>query len=364
LSPLFFFSLISVCSCSYSVEGSSFRNVSDSEEVALYLAGKELPPNSPLLAIATEGTYWDFREKMNEDWNYYEDHSVKPIRVWREKWLHGEKHEICFYPFAGADFINAYDFYPHAVTYVLIGLEEAGGIPDLLRLSRRDLARGFDSMVEGYDYLIKWNFYMTLDMATNLDRSPIRGTFPHILSQMAWLGLNPGNIYRVDLDSTGSLKYTKLKKGQYCKSGAIDFTDGEGIKKQVIFLHLNLDNRSLGNSPLWREYLLSLAPAAGILKAASYLPPRNDFSIIRGICLSNMDVLVQDDTAIPYKYFKGYWDITLFGAYHGPHRLFPKYGQDDLMKAYSKAPYIPLEFRYGYRRPDDARTFMLIRRKS
>ncbi len=346
------------------VSGYLHGAASDAAEAGLYLSGKDLPPESPLLALTNKGTYPEFREKMKEDWNFYRDHSVRPIMAWREKWMPDEKHKVCFYPFAGADFINAYDFYPEARKYVLIGLETAGGVPDLLKLSAKELTGGFNSMIEGYDYLIHWNFYLTLDMATNLERSPLRGTFPHILSQMAWLGLVPEHVYSVSLSRKGELAYSELKTGQYCDSGAIDFTGPDGVKKEVIFLHLNLGNRTLGKNPLWRKYLLSLAPAAGIMKAASYLPPLDDFSIIRGICLSSMDVLVEDDSGIPYKYFNSNWDIILFGAYHGPHWRFPSFGQPELKEAYKKAPYIPLEFRYGYRRADDARTFMLIKKKS
>jgi hypothetical protein len=331
-------------------------------EAAKFFSGEELPAGSELKALTDNQDYVEFKKKMNGYWNYYEEKTVIPVRAWRDKWLKDENHAVCFYPFAGADFINAYDFYPNARTYVLIGLETAGGLPDMSKFSKNEMSRSLLKMIDGYDYLIYWNYYTTKDMALDLEKSPVRGVFPQMLAQMGWLGITPIAIYSVAVNNNGTLSETKLQNGEFCKSGAIEFLDGEGVKRQVIFLHLDLSNSPLSRETAWRKYLNGLGKTAGILKAASYLPHMDNFSIIRNICLSNMEVIVQDDSSIPYKYFGAGWKITLFGNYHEPHFLFPGFLQKDLKTAYEKAPEIPLDFEYSYRRKDHARNLMLITR--
>ncbi len=329
-------------------------------EAAKYFSGGDLPDDSQLKALTENDEYKTFKKEMNDYWNYYKEKTVLPIHAWREKWLKDENHSICFYPFAGADFINAHDFFPNAKTYILIGLETAGGIPDLLNMTKKDLDRSLLKMIAGYNYLIHWNFYTTHDMAVDLEKSPVRGIFPHILAQMGWLGLTPVAIYKADVDSDGKMLLSKITVGDYCQSGAIEFIDSDGVKKLLIFLHLDLSNPSLSKETAWRRYLTGLGKTSGIMKASSYLPHMAYFSIIRNICLSNMEVLVQDDTSIPYKYFDSSWKIILFGSYHEPHRLFPRYMQKDLKAAYDNSPRIPLDFDYGYRRKDHARNLMLV----
>ncbi len=353
--------LLTVLSCAFTDDNKTAIEYTPLE-AAKFFSGGELPEGSALRVLTDDENYIKFKKKMNDYWNYYESKTFQPVRSWREKWLKDENHSVCFYPFAGADFINAHDFFPGAKTYILIGLETAGGIPDLLNISKKDMDKSLLKMIAGYDYLIYWNYYTTKDMASDLEKSPIRGVFPHILAQMSWLGITPVALYKVDVQSDGSLSFIKLKNGEQCRSGAIEFLDSDGVKKQVIFLHLDLSNPSLSKEISWRKYLTGLGKTAGILKAASYLPHMDNFSIIRGISLTNMDVIVQDDSAIPYKYFGSDWKITLFGIYHEPHFLFRGFLQKDLRDAYEKAPKIPLDFEYSYRRKDHARNLMLIKK--
>jgi hypothetical protein len=332
-------------------------------DAARYFSGADLPEGSPLKPLTDTPDYTRFKKKMNAYWKYYDAKTVVPIHAWQQKWLKDENHSVCFYPFAGADFINAHNFFPNAKTYILIGLETAGGIPDILNISKADMEKALFKMIAGYDYLINWNYYTTKDMALDLEKSPVRGVFPHMLAQMGWLGLTPVALYSVDVDNDGKMAFTKIKNGEYCKCGAIEYIDADGVKKKVIFLHLDLSNPSLSKEPAWRKYLTGLGKTAGIMKAASYLPHMDNFSMIRDIALSEMEVIVQDDSSIPYKYFDSSWKITLFGLYHEPHHIFPGFLQKDLKEAYAKAPGNPIDFEYSYRRKDHARNLMLIIKK-
>jgi hypothetical protein len=75
---------------------------------------------------------------------------------------------------------------------------------------------------------------------------------------------------------------------------------------------------------------------------------KNYFSNIRSLILQKSSSVVQDDSAIPYRFFdKGAWDIRLYGAYSGPIDLFKVHLENDLKDAYARDSK-KLGFRLGY----------------
>ena len=74
------------------------------------------------------------------------------------------------------------------------------------------------------------------------------------------------------------------------------------------------------------------------------------------IILENSKLILQDDTGIPYGYFRpADWQVQLYGMYSRPDRPFKRQFQKDLAKAFrSPANVRPLGFSLGYgygRRP-------------
>ena len=62
-------------------------------------------------------------------------------------------------------------------------------------------------------------------------------------------------------------------------------------------------------------------PATTLIKSASYLLHDNQFSKTRALLLESADVVVQDDTGIPYRFLsQAPWQVKLYGQYHKPIR--------------------------------------------
>jgi hypothetical protein len=73
-----------------------------------------------------------------------------------------------------------------------------------------------------------------------------------------------------------------------------------------------------------------------MLKAASYLNSRDYFSKTRNYILKSSNMVVQDDSGIPYKYFiDGTWDVKLYGGYKKVIPLFSSRIQPDMVRAYA-----------------------------
>ncbi|MGB8960043.1 MAG: hypothetical protein WCC00_13620, partial [Candidatus Aminicenantales bacterium] len=88
------------------------------------------------------------------------------------------------------------------------------------------------------------------------------------------------------------------------------------------------------------------------VKSGSYLLHWNDFSTVRRFILDRSLFVLQDDTAVPYRFFKdGGWQVRLFGRYATPVKDFTNVEQPDLRKAYEDgaSSVSPLPFHFGYR---------------
>ena len=60
------------------------------------------------------------------------------------------------------------------------------------------------------------------------------------------------------------------------------------------------------------------------------------FSKVREFILASSDMIVQDDSGIPLRYFASEkWDSAFYGNYEGPIKLFANRYQDDLRLAYA-----------------------------
>lgn len=333
-------------------------------DTARFLAGKTVSRSSPLYRLTQTARHRRYGRRMRAYWNRYRRTTVRPIRAWRRRWLSEESREFCFYPFSGGDFINAYNFFPKAKTILMIGLEQAGRIPNFVRMPSWKRNKGYRMMVQGYRIFVRYNFYRTLGMRVFMDRSPFTGTIPHILSQMAWMGLKPVAAYAVGVRSGGKLTFRRIRDSRFRRRMAIDFLDKNGIRRRVIYLRLDMRNSSLRRKPRWRAYLRSLRGTSGFLKAATCLPPRHNYTIINRIMLRVMDVIVQSDSGIAYRHLKRNFKITLFGRYYRAHSLFPSWSQPQLRRAYRRAPYRRLPFKFSYDRPGGRRrNMMLVKRK-
>ncbi len=333
------------------------------KDLSLFLAGTNVSQESKLNNLKKMSEYPVFKKAMRDYCHHYNKILVRPLQAWQKKWIPHDNHDICFYPFAGADLINAYLIYPDAKTYILIGLEKGGGIPDLTKMSRTNIRKGMQMMVKGFSVFMKINFYRTIDMQWDLDHSTFIGTVPHILSQMGMFGLTPTAAYSVKMGSTGELEFTPLEAGKYSTSTALDFIDRHGEKKRVIYLKLDISDGSLSEKTNWSAWLENMGPCAGIMKAASFLLHMKEFGLMRKIVLKNMDVIVQEDSAMPYQFLKGKYDITFFGQYTGPNGLFPSRKQPDLIEAYKRSEVQPLDFPFCYNHADKTRNMQLARKK-
>lgn len=245
------------------------------------------------------------------------------------------------YPFGGPDILYASSLFPRASTYVLLGLEKTGGVPDVLSQNPNAFIGHLIGVMESP---LRYGYYITEQMRKAPDATPIL---------LASLGLMGADVQSVTPFSAAGRSAVEIR-----------FRQTFGGTKRVIYVSADLSNSGFDAS--LAGWLNQFSGATAYFKAASYLPHDSSFTSVRSWVLENCRSVLQDDSGIPYRLFDSQkWDVTLLGSYIAPIPLFSEHFQPELASAYAaiggRGPEIP--FGSGYHlRIVDANYQVAVRR--
>lgn len=332
------------------------------DNIATYIAGiHSTNQNSDNLV---EDTIWNAYSKiMNQSWDMANKrHAVLNKWSHKEDLVNESDNKVLFYPFSGPDFLNAHVLFPNCSKYILAGLEPVGKLPEFNSDDFADTARyGY---LEGVSLSLKdilhSSFFHTKRMKVHFKAENVNGALPILCIFLKRTGYTIKNIEALTLDTSGTIQihpYDSLCSPNFKPNGAqITFTDSSNsIEKQVLFFSQDLSNGGLRPNKPFTKYLSSLNGYFTFMKSASYLMHYDYFSNIRNAVLDNCIGLMQDDTGIPYRFFKeDKWNVTLYGGYIKPVDTFKKavFTQKDLQEKFKTDSTIikKLPFALGYQR--------------
>jgi hypothetical protein len=259
------------------------------------------------------------------------------------------------YPFGGPDFLYAYTFFPDADRYVLLGLEPTGRLPNFADMRDDDFSACLQMLDEALKDILQISFFKTDDMSEELSGHCVTGTLPLIMLFLARSGSNITSLRFFDLDRNGLQVYRRSSaecrgKNGFCRGIEIEFTHARSsVKKRLVYLSADISDSGFSQCPGCKAYLEKLeGPVVSFVKSASYLMHKSYFSGIRNLLLEKSAYILQDDSAIPYRYLNNtVWHITLYGTYAGPIDMFQEHFEDDLAAAYRRKGE-KINFRIGY----------------
>jgi hypothetical protein len=177
------------------------------------------------------------------------------------------------------------------------------------------------------------------------------GLLPLLLVQMVRTGHTILGHQYVTIDEQGNYVAREAAVTPKNKSGVlIEFQREGGEVKRLAYFSVNVHNESLKDNKAFAAYMDQLRPMSSFFKSASYLPHRDDFSMIRDMVLTKSSAIAQDDTGIPFRFFeKAKWDVNLYGSYTQPFGSFKYRKQPDLKVAFDKGENVKnLGFFIGY----------------
>jgi len=233
-----------------------------------------------------------------------------------------------FYPFGGPDIVYPIKLFPHANSYLLVGLEPRGKNKKNLKLPKN-----LDAQI---DSLLRRSFFVTSNMGKIISHND--GVLPLFLGQISTLG--------------GEVIDVKYSSHSFGNSLEINFKY-LGTDKKLTYVRTNLEDKSLSDEFLKFVKENNLFDTC-MLKASSYSLHRDNFSKMRNFITENANLVLQDDSGIPIKYLSKDFKLHLFGNYLKPYGVEWKgYFQKDLFNVYqneASKTEIPFCFGYGCRK--------------
>jgi hypothetical protein len=324
---------------------------------AQILAGIQPDAGDPVIdrLLATE-SWTRHKAAMQAQW--------KPVRARLdaiEKWrdenvkLHDRSKRTLLYPFSGPDFLNAWALYPNHGKYMFFSLENPGTLPNLEKMGPKEFEALLRDVRNAFNEIFQRNYFITSYMGKQLTTPHLKGTVPIISTMMALYGLRVAKIESVDPFPGLTKAYQEPKArrpGKIMRGAKITFLDTAGRPHELSYFSLDATDKALVYYPDFLDWVGRNRPASALIKSASYLLHDNQFSKTRDMVLASADILIQDDTGVPYRYIRqAGWNVKLFGKYHMPIKPMEWGFQADLQKAF-RDPEVPargaLPFPFGY----------------
>jgi len=211
-------------------------------------------------------------------------------------------------------------------------------VPDVTRLA---LGNALYRMEASLNSVLNYSFFQTKQMRQDFSASQLNGTIPILMVFLARSGKTVLNV-------------TPTQP----RGVRIDFNGGT-----LYYFSVNLENGSGECSALF-NFCRKLGRGDSLLKSASYLPHQPGFSGVCNFLLDQSDLIVEDDTGIPYHMFNpAAWQIRLYGNYQPPIDIFKQYFQPELANAYAQSSPQGLPFGIGYRGWDPSKSALIVARR-
>ena len=311
-------------------------------DVADFLAGVPLPDASPLSSLQRTSWYREHLTALGKlsqrfDRNYY-----SKMRAWSAAELAPRipMRVPVYYFFSGPDAVSPLALFPDAPVYILGGLESVGSIMPPNALAPEEVAFGLENLRKSAEVILSFGHFITKDMKAELDRSAFRGVLPLIYMFIALTGGEIVSTRYVAVVGGGVVQElgseSVQSKGQL-PGVRVEFRGrGRSDVQTIIYVQANVADDFLKSNGSLLQWAGSHGPGNVYLKAASYLLHEPYFSRIRSFLLNYAISVLQDDSGIPFRFFRdGRWQLWLFGTYSGTLDIFAKYYQSDLQSAFA-----------------------------
>ena len=324
--------------------------VASANDTAHFLAGMPVSSGSPLGPFAQTATWQEHSRTLEERFTNLIPRFQK-IAAWRTAYLpeSNEGMPVAFYMFSGPDFLYVDQFFPNASVYVLCGTEPIGPPPDPLHLA--DMSSALANLQNSMNSLLRFSFFITKDMKTDLQQPQLRGVLPIFYVLIARADKTIVDVTFVALNRSGTLEENGSGKTNGTVPGVrIKYVDNRTQNAQTMFYFTtDISDGGIKSNPGFLKFCEHFGVGASLLKSSSYLLFENGFSTIRNFLLDHSSTIVQDDAGIPLGYFnRDKWNLRLFGTYTGPIETFKQHYQPQLRELYEQSNPPPLDFGFGY----------------
>jgi hypothetical protein len=310
---------------------------------------------NPLSALLDSAAWSKNKQFMDESWKKLQTSRLDKISAWTAKELKvsADTSVPVFYPFSGPDFITAATLFPAGKTFIMLGLEPVGALPDVKKFSPQEAEDYTASLRHSLTDIFEKSYFITQYMLRDFQRQKVNGTLPVLCFFMKRSGHQVLDVkYLVKKNND-----TIMEEGYDTKNkpfGVKIVCSKDNLVKNVYYFKYDVSNKQFADSNVFYRFVNSRTRgAATFVKSASYLLHANFMSNLKKLILRNSHYILEDDTGIPYDAIKkeGTFNLKLYGQYSRPVKNFPYLRmQKGIMDAYEKDSLSvpPLPFHLGY----------------
>jgi hypothetical protein len=328
--------------------------------IATYLAGMGQPSEDYPAA------WKKYSVSADTSWSRYHRSRTAILQAWAEAELPQDSAgaNTLFYPFSGPDVLHAKTFFPKAKTYVLVGLEPVGSLPDTNQMKNPALLAALQRSLYS---VMNFSFFRTNAMAKDLKREELDGASPLLMLFLARTGQTITAYEPLRLSKEGTFLPATDSVSKAIPGVRISFADQDGNEKELYYFSADLSDSGLGVKRSLGQFMEQFGPFTTYLKSASYLMHKSYFSQTRNLILGQSKYILQDDSGIALKYLnKSIWDFTFYGTYTKPISLFTRHFQPQLKTTYQDTVthVKPLPFGTGYDWRKNTSNLLLLKKKA
>ena len=319
------------------------------------MAGIDLPEKGGMDDLFATAEAQEHFKLLNKSWQQLEDNRLSKIRPWRDQeigHINKEKHNL-FYPFSGPDFLNAFLYFPNCDNYIMFGLEPIGELPNFDIKNKKYLKNYLYRSREALAELLKRNYFITSFMSGDLNTATMKGVLPLMSIFLSRTGSKIVKVERIVFDTNGNRKVVPITvptdKNRTLLH--IEFlAKGKANSQHIYYFGSDIQEKFVKQKKHFIDFIKSFDNKITLTKSASYLPHYEIFTTIRNIILDESSAVLQDDTGVPYRYYKKRgWNVQLYGKYAAPVSDFKSGYQPALRDAFKTDKTVKkLNFTYGY----------------
>lgn len=296
-------------------------------------APDDAPPLSPQIARVVDRHCKNLRARMAKFRAAY----LERHRGWFERVVPDDVPRTVVYPFGGGDLLSALVAFPNATEITTISLELAGDPRRIATLSPGVLDGSLAALRVEIGGLLSVGSNTSVNLSAQ-QRNELPGQVVSFLIALVTAGYEPVSLRYFTLDDHGAIHYlddaaieeaerARPRKGDWVSPNFSEaFSNVElAYRRQgepTIRIHRhfgwNLSDASLRAHPALIRHLEAKGRVTVLVKGASYLLQRPQFSIVRDYLLDHLAWMLSDSTGIPPTYARpaGMVQVT-YGSYSG-----------------------------------------------
>jgi hypothetical protein len=326
-------------------------------DTADFLGGLKGRPDGPFHELEETEAWKKYAAEFDKSWENSRNKQFQAVDAFQKREL-APLHTngtFLFYPFSGPDILYPQHFFPDARLTVFAARENVGDVLPAETYKPANIEKELDGWREGIKSIFDRTFFVTSEMDEQFHGKVHDGILPLMLLLLA----RNGNV--IDYVRYGRL----TENGEFVPEAVnvprhhaveIHYRHPSETQSRILYYFKTDLAGPFKTDPSFSRYLTRQGRPDTLIKSASFLLHWAQFAAIREYILANSNLILQDDTGVPYRMLKPEeWQVQLFGEYSHPDKPFTSEWQTDLADAFKEPGRVKqLGFVLGYgshRRP-------------